>query len=99
MDGWLATGGVAAQTREVETQMAQKTVATPVAKCSGATFQVANVPQASGLQVDENADANPEGRRHDRKPEACATTAIGADPYVKLAERCGPVCQPATVKV
>ncbi len=46
-----------------------------LAKSSGATFQVAQVSQASGLQSEEKRNANPEGRRDKRKPEACATSA------------------------
>ncbi len=45
-----------------------------LARCSGATFQVAKVSQASGLQSESGSDSNPEGWRHGRKPEACATT-------------------------
>ena len=46
-----------------------------LAKCSGATFQVAEVAHASGLQSEEKRNANPEGRRDQRKPAACATSA------------------------
>jgi NADH-quinone oxidoreductase subunit F len=57
-----------------------------LAKCSGATFQVADVPQASGLQSQEEDDTNPEGWRHDRKPEACAT---GTEEIISTIEKSG----------